>query len=62
MGDRAHLGSGQVLWQEGEAGADGTFGPWTVRWSIDEPPSIDIAQTFRAEGSIGSYGEINQHV
>ena len=54
MGDRAHLGSGQVLWQEGEAGADGTFGPWTVRWSIDEPPSIDIAQTFRGEGSIGS--------
>jgi 1,4-alpha-glucan branching enzyme len=36
--------SGCVLWQEGEVGADGSFGPWTVRWSIDEPPSI--VQTF----------------
>jgi hypothetical protein len=36
-------GSGRVLWQEGEVGPDGSFGPWTVRWSIDEPPSIDIA-------------------
>ena len=25
-----------VLWQEGEAGQDGTFGPWTVRWSVEE--------------------------
>jgi malto-oligosyltrehalose trehalohydrolase len=25
-----------VIWQEGKAGADGTFGPWTVRWSVDE--------------------------
>jgi Domain of unknown function (DUF3459) len=23
----------QVLWQEGEAGTDGRFGAWTVRWS-----------------------------
>ena len=29
-------GSGRVLWQEGEAGVDGAFGPWTVRWSVDE--------------------------
>jgi len=28
--------SGRVLWQEGEAGADGGFGPWAVRWSIEE--------------------------
>jgi len=31
-------GSGRVLWQEGEAGEDGTFGPWTVRWSLDDEP------------------------
>jgi Domain of unknown function (DUF3459) len=31
-------GSGRELWQEGEAGADGTFGPWSIRWSIDEDP------------------------
>ena len=31
-------GSGRVLWQEGEAGEDGTFGPWTVRWSLDDDP------------------------
>jgi malto-oligosyltrehalose trehalohydrolase len=29
-------GSGRELWREGKASADGTFGPWTVRWSIDE--------------------------
>ena len=22
------------LWREGEAGDDGIFGPWAVRWSI----------------------------
>ena len=27
---------GHVLWQEGEAGHDGTFDPWTVRWSVEE--------------------------
>ena len=27
---------GRVLWQEGEAGHDGIFGPWTVRWSVEE--------------------------
>jgi malto-oligosyltrehalose trehalohydrolase len=25
-----------VFWSEGEAGADGVFGPWTVRWSLAE--------------------------
>ena len=38
-------GSGRVLWQEGEAGADGTFGPWTVRWSIDEDRREQCAMT-----------------
>ncbi len=28
--------SGQVIWQEGEAGAEGTFGAWTVRWTIED--------------------------
>ena len=28
--------SGRVLWQEGEVGEDGTFGPWAVRWSIED--------------------------
>lgn len=55
-------GSGRVLWQEGDAGADGTFGPWTVRWSIDEPPSIDIPQPLRGDRNIRSCGEINEHV
>src|ERR1700731_163632 len=27
---------GRVLWQEGEIGHDGTFGPWTVRWSAED--------------------------
>jgi malto-oligosyltrehalose trehalohydrolase len=31
-------GSGRELWREGEAGADGTFAPWSVRWSVDEDP------------------------
>jgi 4-alpha-glucanotransferase len=26
---------GRVLWQEGEVGHDGTFGPWTVQWSVE---------------------------
>ena len=25
-----------VLWQEGEADQNGIFGPWTVRWSVEE--------------------------
>jgi malto-oligosyltrehalose trehalohydrolase/4-alpha-glucanotransferase len=29
--------SGRVIWQQGEAGEDGAFGPWTVRWSIEKP-------------------------
>jgi malto-oligosyltrehalose trehalohydrolase/4-alpha-glucanotransferase len=28
--------SGRVIWQEGDTGEDGAFGPWAVRWSIDE--------------------------
>src|SRR5947207_13628455 len=28
--------AGRVLWQVGEAGHDGTFDPWTARWSIEE--------------------------
>jgi malto-oligosyltrehalose trehalohydrolase len=28
--------AGRVLWQEGEAGADDTLGPWAVRWSVVE--------------------------
>jgi malto-oligosyltrehalose trehalohydrolase/4-alpha-glucanotransferase len=27
---------GRVLWQEGESIGDGTFGPWTVRWSVED--------------------------
>ena len=30
---------GRVLWQEGEAGHDGTFEPWTIRWSVEPPGS-----------------------
>ncbi len=30
------LEPGRVLWQQGEAAPDGLFGPWTVRWSIEE--------------------------
>lgn len=29
--------SGRLIWSEGEVGADGTFGPFAVRWSIEEP-------------------------
>jgi 1,4-alpha-glucan branching enzyme len=35
--------SGRVFWEEGEVGPNGSFGSWTVRWSLDERPSIDIA-------------------
>jgi malto-oligosyltrehalose trehalohydrolase len=27
---------GRVIWQEGEAGAEGRLGPWAVRWTITE--------------------------
>ncbi len=27
---------GRILWQEGGAGPDGRFAPWTVRWSIEK--------------------------
>jgi malto-oligosyltrehalose trehalohydrolase len=30
--------TGAEIWAEGIAGADGTFGPWTVRWSIEPRP------------------------
>ncbi len=29
-------GTGRVIWQEGEAGEDGRFGPWAIRWSVTE--------------------------
>ncbi len=28
--------SGRVIWREGEPGEGGEFGPWAVRWSIEE--------------------------
>lgn len=28
--------SGRLLWREGAAGEDGNFGPWSLRWSIEE--------------------------
>jgi malto-oligosyltrehalose trehalohydrolase len=34
--------SGQVLWEEGAVGADGRFGPWTVRWSIERKAERNI--------------------
>ncbi|HWY24890.1 MAG TPA: malto-oligosyltrehalose trehalohydrolase, partial [Nevskia sp.] len=37
--------SGRVIWQEGDTGEDGAFGPWAVRWSIDEV----LARTERRE-------------
>jgi malto-oligosyltrehalose trehalohydrolase len=52
--------AGRVLWQEGEVGADGGFGPWTVRWTIDEPPLI--VQSLRTEGNVGNCGEASEHV
>ncbi|WP_372620052.1 malto-oligosyltrehalose trehalohydrolase [Falsiroseomonas sp.] len=27
---------GRIIWQEGEPGETGAFGPWSVRWSIEE--------------------------
>ena len=29
------MAAGRVFWSEGEAGENGSFGPWTVRWSFD---------------------------
>ena len=54
--------SGRVFWQEGEIGPDGSFGPWTVRWSIGEPPSGDIAQTLPAEDNLGNGDETDERV
>ena len=28
---------GQIIWQEGEFGEDGSFGAWSLRWSIELP-------------------------
>jgi hypothetical protein len=28
--------AGRVLWTEGPAGEGGDFGPWAVRWSVEE--------------------------
>ncbi len=28
--------AGRILWREGEAGAGGAFGPWSLRWSFEE--------------------------
>ncbi len=36
---------GRVLWQEGEVGHDGTFGPWAVRWSVEEAVRHEPAST-----------------
>ena len=30
---------GRVLWAQGDPRADGTFGPYTVRWSLTEEVS-----------------------
>lgn len=39
--------TGQLLWREGEAGDDGDFGPWAVRWSWHR----DDASGLRPEGA-----------
>jgi malto-oligosyltrehalose trehalohydrolase len=31
---------GRVIWQEGEIGEDGVFGPWTIRWSVNRQPNV----------------------
>ena len=36
---------GRVLWQEGESNEEGTFGPWTVRWSVEDNRSHKAADT-----------------
>jgi malto-oligosyltrehalose trehalohydrolase/4-alpha-glucanotransferase len=37
--------SGRVLWQEGESNEKGTFGPWTIRWSVEEASLHEPAGT-----------------
>jgi malto-oligosyltrehalose trehalohydrolase/4-alpha-glucanotransferase len=32
--------SGRVIWQEGEPGEGGEFGPWAVRWSVEEDAKV----------------------
>ena len=41
--------AGRLLWQEGEATIDGTFGPWSVRWSSRR--QSDMRPTKRARTS-----------
>jgi malto-oligosyltrehalose trehalohydrolase len=36
---------GRVLWQEGESNEEGRFGPWTVRWSVEDNRSHKAADT-----------------
>ena len=43
-------GSGRVLWQEGGVGDDGTFAPWTVRWSVEEPASSALHELAERMG------------
>jgi malto-oligosyltrehalose trehalohydrolase len=37
--------SGRILWLEGESDENGTFGPWTVRWSVEESLLRESANT-----------------
>jgi malto-oligosyltrehalose trehalohydrolase len=32
--------SGRVIWQEGEPGEGSEFGPWAVRWSVEEDAKV----------------------
>ncbi|HEY0521973.1 MAG TPA: DUF3459 domain-containing protein [Stellaceae bacterium] len=41
--------AGRVIWQEGEAGTEGDFGAWTVRWSIEEGSGSGAALDELAE-------------
>jgi malto-oligosyltrehalose trehalohydrolase/4-alpha-glucanotransferase len=42
--------AGRLLWQEGEAGADGAFAPFTVRWSLAEP-ALPVLQATPQAGA-----------
>ena len=41
--------SGRVLWQEGESDEVGTFGAWTVRWSVEDRRSHEPVGTTSNE-------------
>lgn len=32
----------QALWQEGESDDNGCFGPWMVRWTIEQAPYRNV--------------------